>query len=207
MDLTSPPAAPWQWAGLIISVVALVIGVVALPSAMQAAFGAPKLRLSLDSKDIGGHRVLRCVIHNVPVRNRALRLLRVHRSAAEDVTAHFRIREDGTGRVVNDLVQAMLIPMGMGGPPPSQRIRLAASFLPATLPIVATRKEGGDTWIFWTNPSSTGDLDPENGQVLPPGIYVADIVVTASEAQHWLAGRFAVGQNAEGLYWTSGMWS
>ena len=90
-------------ADTIIGVFALIVGVVALlfalPPFFQMMSGGPKVRVSFDDTTERGVRFLLCSVHNLPIRNWALKTMHVTRTPTE-IFAMFDIREHGTNRIV-----------------------------------------------------------------------------------------------------------
>src|SRR5579864_6882923 len=136
--MSSPPSPEWQCVGLIVGFIALALALLRCPPQCRRSSVARSCGSRSTRSSGGSTSLFAAWIQNTPVTNRLLRLFGVRRQPADDMTEFFRIREEGTGRIVVDLVQATLLPMGSGGPPPAQRIAIAASFLPASLLIVAS---------------------------------------------------------------------
>src|SRR5215210_4585270 len=86
----------WQWISFGLSIIALVVGFVTLPSVFQMFWGGPDIKLEFkhDDEFERGIRWLRCEIYNRPIENKVLRVLRVRRAIAEDVFARVELRDE-----------------------------------------------------------------------------------------------------------------
>ena len=83
---------------LIISITALVVAVMALPTVLQMVWGRPRISLDLGLDKIDGGVVFECKIWNDPITNKFLKALHVRRMAAEDPTALFDVKALGSDR-------------------------------------------------------------------------------------------------------------
>jgi hypothetical protein len=99
------PFPKMELAALTIGTVALIISVMALPTALQMFWGRPRVRIEFSSWE--NPKRLVCELHYVPIANPILWRLGVRREAAP-VAAYFTIFEDGTNRVILDTARARL---------------------------------------------------------------------------------------------------
>jgi hypothetical protein len=86
-------------AGLVVGVIALVLGIMAIPTILQMLLGRPKLTFEADEFTGSEAKILIVAIKNQPIKNWFLRLIRVEREIG-DVTAFFDIVEQGTKRII-----------------------------------------------------------------------------------------------------------
>lgn len=126
----SPPSALWQWVAIVASFIALVLGLVALPTVVQMIWGHPQIVLGFDVRELLDGRILQCNIWNSPILNRWLRRLCVRRMTAEDIVAHFTIKEVGTDRIVYPGIVPELITYAGSS---AQRVSLPGLLFPLTL--------------------------------------------------------------------------
>jgi len=98
-------------AALLVSIIALALAIVALPTVFQMFFGRPQLRIVFEETDIDIGRRLECRIYNVAVQNRILKLIGVRRDQAV-ISTTFCVREAGSNVVLFDTARAYLIDIG-----------------------------------------------------------------------------------------------
>lgn len=173
-----------QLAGFIIAIVAFLI---AVPALAQRIWGGPKLEVDFRQEDTADIRVLLCELCNPPIKNKALRFLRVRRTALEDVMANFSIAECGSDRVVltGEVPRIHTYSGAL-----AQRIALPPSIFPATFVVaVASRQDGG------VRPS-TGEATP-----LSKGRYYARVMAIAGQQAVKRQRDFVVTQEYPFAYW------
>jgi len=127
-------------------------------------------------------KVLLCSIHNLPIRNRALKTMHVTRTPTE-IFAMFDIREHGTNRIVASAFRPELTDMK------SHTHGLTLTSRPP-LPVIFTVVEHGDKGAFTLNfaPSEKAQLP------LPPGEYFAEVKIASEEtAVDQVARSFTIG--------------
>ena len=145
-------------AAFIISIVALVAAMLALPTVLQMIWGKPKLVIAVSDREVTAGKVLQVELFNPPIQNKLLRWLGVKRMTAGDVMGSFKIQEHGSRRVIfPGEVPEIITHNGTGG---HQRISLAASFFPATFGVVLSLYEDKKAYVF-----------EEQETILPPGKY------------------------------------
>jgi hypothetical protein len=153
-----------ETASFVIGVIALVVGIMAIPTILQMFFGRPRLTFEADDFTGPEGRILIIAIKNQPVKNSFLRLIGVEREAG-DIIASFGIQELGTGRIIAGSVTGLLncVPLRTTG--------LTARALPNStvgLVIISTRRGS----------ASIVDARPERIMPIAAGHYVARIAIS-----------------------------
>jgi hypothetical protein len=87
-------------ASFVISLVALVIALMALPTVAQMIFGKPRISIQYNVREELGYRQLKGEIYNLPITKRLLNLLSVRRMTAEEVMVEWTIKESESLREV-----------------------------------------------------------------------------------------------------------
>jgi len=158
----------------ILSVVGLIVGLVALAFALPPFFqmmgGGPNVRVSFDESNEQGARFLLCRIHNLPIRNRALRWMRVSRTPTE-IFAMFDVREHGTKRILASAFRAELTDLK------SHTHGLVLLNRPP-LPVIFTVVQHNDEGAFTFNHAPS----ERERKPLAPGEYFATIKIASGEA-------------------------
>jgi hypothetical protein len=148
--------------------------------------------VSFDDTTEQSVKFLLCRVHNLPIRNRALKTMRVRRTPAE-IFAMFDIREHGTNRIVASAFRPELTDVI------SHTHGLVLTSRPP-LPIVFTVVQHGDKGAF------TFSFAPgENTQLLlQPGEYFAEIKIALAETTvDQVARSFTIGPAKDTTTWTS----
>jgi len=86
-------------AALVVGIIALVVGVAALPTILQMIFGRPFLTFEADEFTGSESKILVIAIKNRPIKNRFLQMMGVERDAG-DVLAFFDIIKQGTNEII-----------------------------------------------------------------------------------------------------------
>lgn len=171
-----PPEAQWIFA--FVGGIAFVIGLLAMPSILQMAFGGPKLTITHNSEPDEDTNAL-CFsfrIFNEPM-GKALRTLWVERRVAEDVRASVTIRlHDGPIFYLRRMYIAQ---------------RIAANEATATPRITCVRPDG-QAFYF----DDDGQL-----QALSPGYYRIRIVVTVGEREYGYRRALKIGTKRSDSHW------
>ena len=176
-----------EWLALIISFVALLMGVSAL---LERRYRAPEIAITFDKEEYEDHGYLCCAIWNRPIMKGLLRRLGIRREMAQDVVASFAIREEGTNRVIYPLTQAKIkTEQGVAG----HRIALAASVVPARIVVVGIRRDDGEVSV----------CKEEKCPVIPLGAYIASIEVISGDKLHKAEHRFVVSDSYPFAKWRS----
>jgi len=167
-----------ETASLVIGVIALLVGIMAIPTILQMFFGRPRFTFEADDFTGPDGRILVLAIKNRPVTNRFLRLVGVEREAG-DVIAFFDVQELGTGTILTRSVTGLL------SCAPLQTIGLQARALPnftVGLTVINTR-EGN---------ASIVDARPERIMPISPGHYVARIAIARGQDTYRIDQTFRV---------------
>jgi len=189
MDLASWSLVEWSF---VLSLIALTISIMALPTVFQMLWGGPSLQVNLDDRQVENNKTLRCSIVNKPVKNRFFSGVGVIRQPTE-ILGEIAISEAGSGRIIADSIRMYLATEKEMG----KQVTLS-SFLPATL-LVAICKEGGVSFII--EPSD--NLDSSHNIPLERGRY--KIMCTIYHSHHKrlkFTGEFLVGETLTDFYWT-----
>ena len=208
MPTPSPsPVPPWfdwgwsavpnelQWVGFWLGLIAFVLAILAIPSVVQSMFGQPKIKVMFETRtirdEVGSPRAVKeCHLQNEPVQNWWLRLCRVRRTTADDVSAWFTIREAGSERIVHDTVPAKIQTQINGGL--QERISLPASFQPSGFPVTVTPMgPESETLVF----------AGETMEILALGTYLVSVLVTSGEDKFRAESQLVVGRRAEDVTW------
>lgn len=176
-----------ETASFIIGVIALIVGITAIPTILQMFCGRPKLSFEADDFTGPEARILVLAIKNQPVTNKFLLLLGIEREPG-DVLAFVDIQEQGTGKL---LVRAA---SGLLQCAPMRTIGLLARSLPGFtvgLTVISTRN--GNAHIV--------DARSEEGIPIGPGHYVAHIAVVRGQNTYAINQAFTVGTEDHRTFW------
>jgi hypothetical protein len=133
------PVPAWlSWAGFWLGVVALVVSLASLPTALQMFFGRPKIEIEFDSDSIEGVHRLRCYIYNRGIKSKLLRRLGVVRTPVE-ISASASVSEYGTNKMLVSLLRVILTTDKESG----LHVELPFSILPARFNIVGYTEDKG----------------------------------------------------------------
>jgi hypothetical protein len=183
------PAPAWMSsAAFWISIVALVLAVVALPTTLQMFFGKPKITIRFSDDAVnGGHR-LKCFFSNKGIKSRFLRWLGVVRVPVQ-IEAMLFLTEYKTDKVIIPLLRLHLSTDRESG----LHVHLPFSIMGARAFVIGYNAER-DTFVIPQN-------DERDATILNPGIYCVRVdVVTAYQALHTESRYLVVGQHKP--YWT-----
>jgi hypothetical protein len=178
-----------MWA-YIISGIALVVAIMALPTVLQMFFGKPKVEIGLGIDHFENRVILECKIWNTPVTNKFLKIMHVKRMPIDDLTAFFKIRKEDTDLV---LLPGYFPKIRNFSGISAQRIRLPASPMHASLGVVYKRLKG-PAKLFEEGPKA-------NKANLDVGRYIASITVIADGDGITKEGIFEVSEEAPFLRW------
>ena len=188
--LFNPLPAPWQWVALFSGLLALGAAVILIP---QMIWGKPHVKVMFETRDSKDKRYLECELFNLPVANRALRILHVYRRPIDHLQVFFSIKDIQTSEMmVTDILAS--IHTTQQNVKPMISVSLPASTTPAMIRLVNTRDNGITTAI--------DNYDAQNIE-LPAGEYCALIRIEASEEETEYCKNFFVGTNPEDLCWES----
>jgi hypothetical protein len=171
---------------LIISIVALMVAIITLPTIFQMIWGRPKLMVRFDVIDRGAHRWLIAQIFNYPIKNRFLRLLGVRTEVAEDVNARVIIKEGHSQKVISSVVADIKTYTGL---PDAQRICLPASIFPAAIGIVEVKSNRDKAIVY------------DKRIHLKTGSYSVSVEVVSSYKTILAQGDLLVTDNHPFIFW------
>ena len=123
-------------AAFTISVIALVLAIIALPTVFQMVWGRPNVDVIFtDSKDKRNQRkYLHCQIVNLPLENRLLQRFGVYRRPIDDVHAFFSVEDIKTHKmVVTDIMASIYTTQNAEQ---TISVSLPASTIPALINLV-----------------------------------------------------------------------
>lgn len=186
LQAAPPPEIQWILAG--ISVLALFLALLALPTVFQMFWGRPRLVINFGEQAYsfpqGEGKALMCLISNPPVESPVLRKIGVRRAAADDVFAGIRIYEEGTNRVVIPHIDAqILVDRGM----PRTRCSLPPSIPPFPFIVIAFPPEGGPL--------------AANSEPIQNGAYYALIIIGSADQATSAKAHFVVGRTQTETCW------
>lgn len=171
---------------LIISIIALMVATLTLPTIFQMIWGRPKLMICFDVIEGDDSRFLVVRVYNQPIKNRFLRLLGVRTEAAEDVNARVIIKEYRSQKVISDVVADIKTYTGL---PDAQRICLPASIFPASIGIVEVKDSDGKAKVY------------EKDIFLITGSYSVSVQVISAHKTVLAQGEFLVSDNQPFISW------
>jgi hypothetical protein len=175
-------------ASLILSIIALIVGVVTLPTVFQMWFGRPRIETKVRHQEWSDQKRFICEIYNSYIDSKVLRTIGVSR---DDVTisAGYEILEAGTNRTVVNQNRAMLYPLSDVGSK-GLRIRLEDAF-PAAF-----------VCMIYTNGKLFVQLDNGEEKELSSGRYIVHVVIaTKHEGDLLFRHGIIVDRNRETTQW------
>jgi hypothetical protein len=174
-------------AAFIIALLALLVGMLALPTVFQMIWGRPKITLESWTTNLKGGLLLECNMWNEPINNKLLKTMRVYRMPAHDITAYIEIKQAGTNKIKASFVPRIRSLSGAY----AQRISLAASPLRVSFLVVYRRHTDG---IVKVNDEDKSSLDV--------GKYEANIGVIVDYKPIREQWAFVVSKQEPYLYWS-----
>jgi hypothetical protein len=85
-----PPSVSWQWAGIVIGIIALVGTMLTIP---QVIWGRTTLAVKLQTIKKRGGSLLQCLFYNAPITNPVLKILNVDRKNLEGLLVWYEIED------------------------------------------------------------------------------------------------------------------
>ncbi len=181
----------WEWVGIVLAGVSLAM---ASPSILQRFCGRPLVKVEFGRAVAGNERLLLVYLQNLPIRNRVLRKLGVRRDTVQSLTAHFRISEFGSNKVIDPIRNARIYsyddPTDMG----KWQVVLAPTF--------STGASFGV--VSWDTQKNKAFIPPDRtkqSSELLSGYYRADIIIVVDGEPKHISQQFAVDQKADDLIW------
>jgi hypothetical protein len=178
-------------AALAISIFALAVAIVALPTVFQMFWGGPQVRFDFTEIDGSDGRRLDCQISSAPIESRILRRLGVRREPAI-ISAQFRICEAGSNHIMLDTAQASLIDVAEWRGQGSFRATIT-DHLPVSFLCAFHGDDGGR--------AIAADPLTRASTALPPGRYRVDIDVTCGQRLFSHRQEMTVGERPIFTYW------
>ena len=181
-----------ETASFVIGVVALLVGVLAIPTILQMYFGRPRLTFEADDFTGPDARILLIKIQNEPVKSKLLLLLGIEREPG-GLLAFVSVQKLGTNEI---LVRAA---PGLLNCTPLRSLGLSARALPGFvvgLAVISTRK--GTAHIV---DARAGDTD--DGIPIAPGAYMANIAIVRGQRTYNIKQTFTVGAEDHRTFWDS----
>ena len=175
---------------LIISIIALAMAIMVLPTVFQMIWGKPTLLIGFGSGETTQGRFLNVELYNPPIRNRLLKWFGVRRMTAGDIMGTFSIEEYGSKKVVfPGEVPKIITHDGTEG---HQRISLAASPFPAVFGVVLAVNTKKEVIVF---------EDEQQKTVFAPGKYCVCIRITIEGRPVEKRRNFIVCKTHPFVYW------
>ena len=185
----------WQWVGLIVAILALVIAIIALQPLVQVIWGRPRFNTRFEHDQEGLIRFLIVHLENLPIRSRFLKLLGIRRQPIHSVTANYQLKEVGSGIIVIPIRQLLINTDDTTDTLGTMRIEL-----PATYGVAAAAM-----FVLWNEDEKGVQLAPsrvgEEGQIIKPGYYEAIFNFNIDGEPTLMSRRFRVGEEREMLFW------
>jgi hypothetical protein len=170
--------------GIVLGTAALVVGLVALPTVFQMFGGAPKIEARFASHHEGDQKQFYCLVQNVPITNRALKLLRVTRTPC-DVGAGIVIRRgDKRGENFTEVIHA-------DWTDPNERTATLATMIPRSFNVAVW---SGDKAITFDPTKEKGVL------LLPEGDYYVGVALIYGHSTKAVERGLHIGKTANESY-------
>lgn len=172
--------------GFVIGVIALLLGLLAIPPILQMWFGKPKISLSTDEFTGTDGKQLLVTIRNKPT-EKWLRRFLVEREAG-DVLGFFDIHELGSNKVVSadNAAQMFCAPTRESG----LVIRAIPAFT-SGFPVIHFRQN--QAWII--------NARKDECSALPAGPYIVNAQVICGEKVYRIMKQLRVGADAPTTFW------
>jgi len=187
---SSSPLPTMGIAALVISIIALILSVMALPTVFQMFWGRPKLAADFWGLEGSAGKRFTCNITNAPVRGRILRRLGVRREPAV-IFADFQVCEAGTNRILLDMTRVPLIDLAGDANEGSLRATLG-DHMPVAFVCIVHPTEG-DAYAV--------NVHRNMKTVLPPGRYRVNVDVICGDRVFKASREITVGTRLSQTYW------
>ena len=175
-----------------------VAGIVAIKMAtqplLQVLYGQPRLRTKFEVGVEGVDRFLLVYLDNPPIKNRILKKLKVKRNPIQSLTVQFRIREAGSGKIVDPIRNARIFSDDDDDDSGHWRISLPPTFSVSASIMVAR----------WDTQKKKACVLPDRTKpelILESGQYKVDIIFLVDGEEKIETRQFVVGQEADDLKW------
>lgn len=187
MDFNTFPAQ-WEWVALILGLVALMVTI------PHIIWGAPKIRVGFSFNSIDHTEYFTCEIFNEPITSRILKLLRVRRDTAPEITAFFTIEDRGSKREV--FRASHLVETKTQTNVVAERVSLPPSSLPAAFPIALVSKGDNQVRVYYRPADDEAEL-----QILPVGDYTVRVELGVGGEIRKISRHLIVQTNYPFAYW------
>lgn len=177
-----------EWLALALSVVALLLAAVTLPTTFQMWWGRPRLQIEFKRERVRSGVGLICRIVNVPIRRRVLRWLGVRRDTARGVGVTAEIRQSGSGQFVGRSQLTLTVA-------DIDSFRADVPVTPPAWAIIMIHKDGAPEAQF---PQAYGsDIEVQSGE------YDCTLAVTWGENKINARRTFLIGRDEDTTVWRS----
>ena len=174
-----------QWTGVVLSIIALGIALMTIPTAFQMWGGRPSLSIECERGRFDPGVGISCRIENVHVKSKLLSMLGVVRETAYAVKVSAIIKESGTGKILSRI----RLNINVEGAPPSPR----ADLHPGVHAFALLVSQGGqDSVALVVRPKDGG-----SETTLSPGEYDCEVTVTCGTKSSIVQKTFVVDNNAD----------
>ena len=182
----------WQWVSIILAGVGLAMS---SPSILQMFFGRAIIRLEFERYVEGENRALAVELKNPPVKNKILKKLGVKRETMQSIEVQFRIREFGSGRIIENLRSPRIYSPSDSTNLGKDRISLPPTFsVGANFIVISSDIKSNVAFIL------PDHLNPKT-QIIQ-GYYQAIIDVVIDGEPTIFKRQFMVGATADDLTWS-----
>jgi len=188
-----PPELNWVIG--ILGLVAFVLAVLAMPSVMQMLWGRAQLRTEYKLDANGEERSLIVFLSNPPVRQKFLKRIGVQRVAIQSLEASFRIREAGSGTVLDPIRHARF----KSPDDPSDEYFSYRIVLPPTYSVGASLMVA-----IWDKDNAQAVVPPDRLRpaiALSDGLYHVEIIFLIDGDPLSESRNFKVGHRGDDLLW------
>jgi len=176
------------WA-FIISIIALGVALMALPTVAQMVWGKPVINLSFESRMEGNQRILFCQLTNPPIENKILRMAGVYRRQIDSISVLYSIKDTNTSEI---MVEDVICDIYSAHDVPKSAISLPSSIIPSRVDLVQAGLNGTARTIA---PHQAKNIE------LPVGKYRATVIIETSENEKEFSHSFLVKKEAETITW------
>lgn len=188
-----PPEINWIIG--VLGVVAFVLAVLAMPSAMQMIVGRAHLKREYETIADGVDRTLLVFLSNPPVKRKLWRRIGVKRLAIQSLEAVFQVREAGSGTVLDAIRHAQF----KATDDPSDETFVSRTVLPPTFSVGATMMIA-----LWDKATAEAVVIPDGLRPalrLAVGLYNVQIIYQVDGEPLIDERTFKVGHRADDLMW------
>jgi hypothetical protein len=173
----------WQWAFGIIGLVAFLM---AIQPFIQAIWGRPKLVVDFKVECTDNEEFLNCLIRNIPVTNRILKMLFVYRNPIDDLFAQYKILAQNDRKQLSAVFKVKFqTQQGQK----LERITLPASYQSISFPIIAYDKK--------TSMAFTMGIAKDKVLCLKGGVFLVQVDIFYGARRKTVLEDFVVADNPQ----------